>query len=81
VELREAVAALAAYACIKGVGMDLANLELVKQMRLEAERAERWLRDVGAGKADLLLPRPADTSYYNEYHVAKAPGGEFGFSG
>jgi phage gp36-like protein len=78
-ELRDAVAAIAVYNAFRGVGMETASLELLTQLRIEADRAERWLRDVGAGKADLLLPRPADSTYFNEYHIAPAPGGEFGF--
>jgi len=78
-EVREAVAALAVYSAVRGFGMEAAALTLVEQLRLEAKRAEAWLRDVASGKADLVMPRPASGAYHNEYATAKLPGGEFGF--
>jgi hypothetical protein len=80
-EIRGAVAALAVFGAMMGVGIDTASRDLVEGLRLEAKRAEAWLQQLGQGKVDLDLPRPADGSYLGQYAVAAAPGGEFGFSG
>ena len=80
-EIRGAVASLATYGAMLGVGMDAASKDLLESLRLEAKRAEEWLRLLAAGKADLDLPRPSDAVSNAAYSVARPPGGEFGFSG
>jgi len=79
-ELRDAVASIAVYGAVRAYGMELAAKELMEQLRLEAKRAEAWLRDVAAGTADLNVGRPTDGTTYDQAHVAKLPGGEFGFN-
>lgn len=78
-ELRDAVATIAVYTAMRSrANSGLADL--IKLYRDGADSAEKWLREIVANKAELLIPPTPTGAKHNSVYVSRPPSGEHGFT-